>query len=1006
MHQWCNVCGRGLSLQLSKDDESRDFETATLEEKTVWEQIAEDPAAINDFPYIPQRQMYRSYSVIHQLAYHGNWYDLEDLMDFKGSDNVSIVDLGIKSKYGENILEIANSKWHFEFLKKVRVIMEAQYDAMFQGGIKYNRRRERLLEALHPAPFIVMRGLESNIPASGGFPASVPSESKEWMMKCRRLTAEKMDGKFQDPWVLARTKLAEDPELTQLVDWFRALLPVHRTNKNALANFLRGGALMGTKGFDLVVPPLNGATQESVHAWVDGILFNMSDAISTFTRASDIQFGVRKSIGEYCRGRFLVNFHSEDLGELNVIKTLVFKALGETVETIEARAESEFKNKLGGGRDHGLPLPEGAGGDSVKKRLDDMVATLAARVCELIKVSQGGLGIGQLVDRVLGTNHNLFAMLGPNTEDEYGGVAFIFTKDVLYHPDSNMTPQAMSAYLGHDHIAGRRPWVAAPQVDPAKLPRPDQIGWEFDPAMYMKDAVQNRSLPLREEDMGIPVPAFCDTTEGSEKTEYLGLCHSIYAAKREMVHAGLTPDYIEVIARDVCATVRTALTGARPPYEGRPPPGLAAGWEPEISEEYAVGSYSKEDCCFDSMKLFHMFTEGHGHVEVHLPRCITREAIEHIIIKSEELDQLYEVDKIALDNLVEGIVLPDGREFQIAWEAPDDQPDHGHWVSMSPKTLTVVYDTQEWTESEGVFAAPSIRPVSSMRPGGSMKPGASMKPGSSVRPGVERTQSPDKLSANKANNSQEWKEVENTGSWMFSALTNAQIHYFELRSQMLRTAKSMTADRLNFEQASLLREPQGLCFRTPSFLQFDTIWLPCTPEDESLTGLGVSFESNTETGVMLSFAESIGKEPSDRYCISIGQEQNSRTLLMKFKGNERQFYVEAFEGEDPDSSFMESGPRGNGMGATWTRYWAAVARYDKKAFVVFGRGDIPNSIEIKQEGKYQFVPLPGDEVLSSPIMVDDQPLQKLGYVGCSCKYVSACFRNLVVGQAPKVYILG
>jgi hypothetical protein len=51
-----------------------------------------------------------------------------------------------------------------------------------------------------------------------------------------------------------------------------------------------------------------------------------------------------------------------------------------------------------------------------------------------ILLSKSPMGIGYDVDKVLGTNKQVFSILGPHTGGHYGDIIFLFKQELMFHP--------------------------------------------------------------------------------------------------------------------------------------------------------------------------------------------------------------------------------------------------------------------------------------------------------------------------------------------------------------------------------------------------------------------------------------------------------------------------------------------------------------------------------------------------------------------------------------------
>ncbi|CAF4245688.1 unnamed protein product [Rotaria sp. Silwood2] len=71
-------------------------------------------------------------------------------------------------------------------------------------------------------------------------------------------------------------------------------------------------------------------------------------------------------------------------------------------------------------------------------------------------------GYGYGPDKDLGTNKNVFSILGPNSGHYYGDIFIVFKREILHHPDANFSIQAATSYASGNAFKWR-PWLG---IDP------------------------------------------------------------------------------------------------------------------------------------------------------------------------------------------------------------------------------------------------------------------------------------------------------------------------------------------------------------------------------------------------------------------------------------------------------------------------------------------------------------------------------------------------------------
>ncbi|CAF3863353.1 unnamed protein product [Adineta steineri] len=84
-----------------------------------------------------------------------------------------------------------------------------------------------------------------------------------------------------------------------------------------------------------------------------------------------------------------------------------------------------------------------------------------------IKLLTSPSGIGYAPDKILGTDKLVFSVLGPPQGHYYGDIIVIFKRDILHHPDANLSMQAATTYLSGNAYK-LRPWLGVEPDTEAK----------------------------------------------------------------------------------------------------------------------------------------------------------------------------------------------------------------------------------------------------------------------------------------------------------------------------------------------------------------------------------------------------------------------------------------------------------------------------------------------------------------------------------------------------------
>jgi len=107
---------------------------------------------------------------------------------------------------------------------------------------------------------------------------------------------------------------------------------------------------------------------------------------------------------------------------------------------------------------------------ALNQRLQDIALSVATT---LHKTKTAQAGIGCPVDRKLELHKSIFAILGANTQDFYGDFVLVLKRDVMFHPDFDVTLGAAHGFSVDERAGGalsgpggpfmfqRRPWILA-----------------------------------------------------------------------------------------------------------------------------------------------------------------------------------------------------------------------------------------------------------------------------------------------------------------------------------------------------------------------------------------------------------------------------------------------------------------------------------------------------------------------------------------------------------------
>lgn len=218
--------------------------------------------------------------------------------------------------------------------------------------------------------------------------------------------------------------LGYDEHVSQVAAYMQGLQPVHRCSPGTFLAILREGGLMSRSELEALFES-GGASKSHVMR------------ISRHLRLQEL---TRKS-------RFAK------------VKRFVFKYAEAKCELASAEDDREKEKATAKVREF---CPKGLSEDDMAL-LDSVVDEV---IEDVQKASEGAVtGIGYSKDKALGTERHVFSTIGPNRGFHYGSVVIILSSDLLYHPDTWISPLAATGYMGPFYWVFRhRPWSGAALV--------------------------------------------------------------------------------------------------------------------------------------------------------------------------------------------------------------------------------------------------------------------------------------------------------------------------------------------------------------------------------------------------------------------------------------------------------------------------------------------------------------------------------------------------------------
>ena len=211
----------------------------------------------------------------------------------------------------------------------------------------------------------------------------------------------------------------------EILDWIRALQPVHRCKHFIFESILVHGHVMSLNYMKLLEKPKN----------------------------------VAKAVLQHSRVRLIFLQHN-----IPTVKENAYRL-------IEALVESKYAETVIGGKALAKLDPDHEQNvNLIRKKLQPtlsdndltVICDWTSKITEAsIKILNNPTGLKYPPDEKLGTDKHVFSILGPHRGYYYGDVVIVFKQDILFHPDTNFSIRAGTRFLS-EKIYPKRPWTNNP----------------------------------------------------------------------------------------------------------------------------------------------------------------------------------------------------------------------------------------------------------------------------------------------------------------------------------------------------------------------------------------------------------------------------------------------------------------------------------------------------------------------------------------------------------------
>ena len=215
------------------------------------------------------------------------------------------------------------------------------------------------------------------------------------------------------------TKAKTSPDI---LNWIRALQPVHRCGQMIFESILVHGHVMSRNYMKALEYPKNVAKAVLQHSRIRRIFLQHNTA------------AVKEAALAFIKGLVDSEYAKSGIDGMSLAKLDVDHE--ENINLHRKKLEASLKA-------------------TDMKVIYDWTIKIAQAS---IKIVTNPMGIGYDVDEIMGTNKHVFSILGPHLGFYYGDIVIIFKQDIMFHPDTNFSPQAATRFHS-TKIYPDRPWV-------------------------------------------------------------------------------------------------------------------------------------------------------------------------------------------------------------------------------------------------------------------------------------------------------------------------------------------------------------------------------------------------------------------------------------------------------------------------------------------------------------------------------------------------------------------
>ncbi|UJR16839.1 hypothetical protein I4U23_003738 [Adineta vaga] len=223
----------------------------------------------------------------------------------------------------------------------------------------------------------------------------------------------------------------------EILSWIRNVQPIHRCSPLIFESIFLHGHIMSREYMENLKDPTFVANSVLHHSRIQRI-----EELKTTVCHEDAKL--------YVTALVALEFENNDFARATVVPPALLGAdtgKGASPYTTKETYEHMIKKKE-------IKLSK-----TISKANFNALRTKAIEIAQAsIRLHSDPAGIGHPPDKALGTDKQVFSVLGPNLGHYYGDVIIVFKREILHHPDANYSMQAATSFVSGNAYKWR-PWL-------------------------------------------------------------------------------------------------------------------------------------------------------------------------------------------------------------------------------------------------------------------------------------------------------------------------------------------------------------------------------------------------------------------------------------------------------------------------------------------------------------------------------------------------------------------